>query len=36
VGGQGAVEKHQGPGPATDANAKAQTKPAPSGEPTKK
>ena len=36
IGGQGAVEKHEGPGPATDANVKAQTKPAPSGEPTKK
>ena len=37
IGGQGAVEKHAGPGPATDA--KAQPKPAapaPSGEPTKK
>lgn len=38
IGGQGAVEKHEGPGPATDPNVKAQIKPAPapSGEPTKK
>lgn len=38
LGGQGAVEKHEGPGPATDAKVKAQTRPAPapSGEPAKK
>ena len=42
MGGQGAVEKHQGPGPATDPNVKAAAKPdsatapPPSGANTKK